>query len=59
MKKLICDECEKEIDILWILEAYNPDLEDYLNPSKELCKKCALKHLTKSKLKIKRLEGKQ
>ena len=52
MKKLICDECEKEVDRLWTLEAYNSDLEDYLKPSKDLCKKCALKHLENNRRKM-------
>lgn len=42
---MICDECRVEVERLWTLEAYNEELEDYLKPKKELCKKCALIHL--------------
>lgn len=45
MIKHICDECGKDVDRLWTLEAYNEELEDYLKPRKELCRKCALNHL--------------
>ncbi len=51
MKKLICDECGGETDVLWTLEAYNEGLEDYLNKKIELCRKCATNRLTIRKTK--------